>query len=306
MKHKINVKPIVEGASTLTITTNDSQCYTKPANVPVNLQVNKILTPSELSAIAASGQAANSLAIGDLFPVVFNGALSDGLTLSNETYYAALIGIDHNSSREGTKRLHFKCPYSEDGTQLAFCDNKYGEPIGYKRATTSGIYFNMNNATSASNCKDGYNAGGYIGSNMKKNVMPRIKSAMESGWRNVIRACTKYSDNNTVSPGTTVSDNAANVTASQEDLWLLDEYEYHGTRTYANSASQNYQKQYQCYINGNSKIHYGHDNRTSVTYVWARGVSVSGYNTFCYVYSAGSANHSYAAYSNGVAFGFTL
>ena len=90
---------------------------------------------------------------------------------------------------------------------------------------------------------------------MRKTICPAFLAALPAAWQNVIVACTKYSDNRGGG-----SDNASYVTATQDKIWLLAEFEVFGTRYYANSAEKNYQKQYDYYKNGNSRVKYQHSN----------------------------------------------
>ena len=99
-----------------------------------------------------------------------------------------------------------------------------------------------------------------------------------------MKPATKYSDN--TGGG---SDTASYVTSTTDLLPLLSEFEYHGARTYANSAEKNYQAQYDYYKAGNSKVHYQHNATGTAAYVWCRSV-YSGYSgNFCLVDSDGSA-----------------
>ena len=85
---------------------------------------------------------------------------------------------------------------------------------------------------------------------------------------------------------------------------MLSEFEYHGARSYANSAEKNYQAQYDYYKAGNSKIHYKHNATGTAAIAWCRSV-YSGYsNGFCRVGTDGSASTGSANRSYGVAPGF--
>ena len=82
--------------------------------------------------------------------------------------------------------------------------------------------------------------------------------------------------------------------------------EVQGTRSYANSAEANYQKQYDYYKNGNSKVKYQHTATTSACYWWLRSVYASYTYIFCCVYTDGSASCSRAYNSYGFAPGFKV
>ncbi len=79
-----------------------------------------------------------------------------------------------------------------------------------------------------------------------------------------------------------------------------------GTRSYANSAEANYQKQYDYYRNGNSKVKYQHTATTSACYWWLRCVHVGPPTSFCRVHTDGSAYSSSAYISIGFAPGFKV
>ena len=82
--------------------------------------------------------------------------------------------------------------------------------------------------------------------------------------------------------------------------------EVQGTRSYANSAEANYQKQYDYYRNGNSKVKYQHTATTSACSWWLRSVYAGNTNGFCFVSTGGSANIGGAYISYGFAPGFKV
>ena len=96
------------------------------------------------------------------------------------------------------------------------------------------------------------------------------------------------------------------MTATSDKIWLLSEMEVQGTRSYANSAEANYQKQYDYYRNGNSKVKYQHTATTSACYWWLRSVRASYTNYFCFVGTGGSAGGGGAYFSRGFAPGFKV
>ena len=107
-----------------------------------------------------------------------------------------------------------------------------------------------------------------------------------------MKPATKYSDN--TGGG---SDTASYVTSTTDLLPLLSEFEYHGARSYANSAEKNYQAQYDYYKAGNSKVHYKHNATGTAASVWCRSVHSSYATSFCRVYSDGCAYTTTAFYS---------
>ena len=126
-----------------------------------------------------------------------------------------------------------------------------------------------------------------------------LLAALPSDLRAVMKSVTKYSDN--TGGG---SNNASYVTSTTDYLFLLSEFEYHGVRTYANSAEQKYQAQYDYYKAGNSKIHYKHNDTGTVASAWCRSVLSSTSFSFCLVGTGGGASGTAAYMSYGVAPGF--
>ena len=242
-------------------------------------------TPAQIQAVTRSGQAANMWAVGDKVPIALNGTVG-ALTL-NGTYHAFIIGFDHNPTVEGTNTIHFQFGKTADGTDIAFCDSNYN-------TTGSTAGFRMNTSQTDS--------GGWKSSYMRNTICPAFLAAMPAAWQNVIAACTKYTDN--TGGG---SDTASYVTATSDKIWLLADWEVFGTRYGANSAEQNYQKRYQYYADGNSRIKYRHDATSSAAWWWLRSAHVTGTTTFRCVYTNGSASSNPAAnFSGGLAPAFMV
>ena len=126
-----------------------------------------------------------------------------------------------------------------------------------------------------------------------------VLAALPADLRAVMKPITKYSDNTGGGNNT-----ASYVTSTTDYLPLLSEFEYHGTRTYANSAEQNFQQQYAYYQAGNSKVHYKHNATGTAARAWCRSVYATDTGGFCRVNTNGNA-HSYDADSSwAVAAGF--
>ena len=116
-----------------------------------------------------------------------------------------------------------------------------------------------------------------------------------------MKSTTKYTDNTGGGSNT-----ASYVTATTDYLFLLSEYEVHGTRSYANSAEQNYQLQYDYYKAGNSKIAYKHTDQSTAVYWWLRSPYYTGSYYFCSVTDDGGAANSSAYWVIGVRPGFSV
>ena len=219
--------------------------------------------------------------MGDKVGIAVNGSFG-GLSYNN-TVYAFILGFNHNSSVEGGNSIHFQFGKTAAGVDIAFV-NSYG-------STGTGFCMNTSNT----------NSGGWNNSYMRKTICPAFLAALPTAWRNIIAACTKYSDNTGGGSNT-----ASYVTATSDKIWLLSEMEVQGTRSYANSAEANYQKQYDYYKNGNSKAKYQHTATTNACYWWLRSVYASSTNIFCFVSTDGSAYINSAYRSFGFAPGFKV
>ena len=263
--------------------TNHTAPSDKTINVTVSLPDTSLAnnTPDIIAAAAKSGQAANYWSVGDKVGIAVNGSFG-GLSYNN-TVYAFILGFNHNSSVEGGNSIHFQFGKTAAGVDIAFV-NSYG-------STSTGFCMNTSNT----------NSGGWNNSYMRKTICPAFLAALPKAWQNIIAACTKYSDNTGGGSNT-----ASYVTATSDKIWLLSEMEVQGTRSYANSAEANYQKQYDYYRNGNSKVKYQHTATTSACYWWLRSVYAGDTRNFCLVNTGGSAAGNGAYSSYGFAPGFKV
>ena len=116
-----------------------------------------------------------------------------------------------------------------------------------------------------------------------------------------MKSCTKYTDNK--GGGNT----ASNVSSTTDYLFLLSEYEVHGTRSYANSAEQNSQAQYDYFKAGNSKVANKHSATGTAAVWWLRSpYYITGNTYFCAVSSSGSLGYYAADGAYGVVPGFVV
>lgn len=281
------------GSATITVKVAEGTNHTAPASKTISVTV-KVADPTladndpaTIKEAAQSGQAANLWSAGDKVPIAVNGKVGS-LTI-NGTYYAFILGFNHNSSIEGGNSIHFQFGKNASGTDIAFVDAGYNQ-----------YYSNNANARFVMNTSN-TNSGGWESSYMRNTICPAFLSALPAAWQNVIVACTKYSDNHGGG-----SDTASYVTATQDKIWLLAEFEVFGTRYYANSAEKNYQKQYDYYKNGNSKVKYQHSNTGTACLWWLRSVYATYLRNFGLVSTDGSATDSHANWSIGFAPGFKV
>lgn len=302
------------GNTTITVSCTAGTNYTAPSSQSVTVEakfVSSVLNENDWSVIksvADASQGANYWAVGDRKAVTVNGTV--GTQAINGTYYVYILGFDHNSSREGTGITFgtFKTALS-GGTDICLVDSHYND-----YSTGGQKWFNMNHSSNT-------NSGGWKGCDLRYDVLGSTNSnnndagtttatspvsgtlmaALPSDLRAVMKPMTIYTDNTGGGSNT-----ASYVTASVDYLPLLAEFEIFGTRSYANSAEQNYQQQYQYYKNGNSKVKYRHSSTSSTAIWWERSPYYNDSDYFCSVYASGAANTSNAGYSRGLAPAFRV
>lgn len=252
---------------------------------------------SVIKSVSDAGQGANYWSIGDRKAVTLNGTVGK-LSLSNVTTYAFIIGFNHNSSVEGTNRIHFQLAKTalSGGTDVCLCDSSYNSTV-----STTG-YFSMNSSRT--------NSGGWASSQMRTNICGTslssysgtIIAVIPAALRAVLKSVTKYTDNTANGGGST----ASYVTATTDYFFLLSEFEVFGSISYGNTNEKNKQAQYAYYSAGNSKIKYKHDGTTTAAIWWLRSPVASNSNSFVNVYTDGTVDNDAAYYSLGFAPGFCV
>ena len=282
----ITVNGLKNGNTTITISVDGDNNYNKPDDIVVNVEYilpDRILannTPDIIKQVSDSGQAANYWSAGDTIPITLSGTV--GNTAISGTYYATILGINHNTSKEDSTGIDFIIGKDSNMIDIAFCDSNYNNYY------SNGGRMVMNTTST--------NSGGWGSSYMNTTICTQFLNIMPTEWQSAIKSAKKYTDN--TGGG---SDSASNITLSQSKIWLLSEYEVQGTITFANSTEQNYQLQYDYYKNGNSKIRYNHTNTSKAVYWWLRSPYYDYSYHFCYVTADGSANYGSASYSYGFA-----
>ncbi|MEY8261007.1 DUF6273 domain-containing protein [Oscillospiraceae bacterium 50-60] len=298
----VTVTAKAKGTATITIKVAAGTNHTAPADKTCSVTVTLPTTSlndntwATIKEVSDAGQGENYWSVGDTKRITINGKVGN-FTFSNLAIDAFIIGFNHNSSREGTNRIHFQIG-KIGGKDVCLCDSNYGS------SSTSSGRFQMNTSNT--------NSGGWNGSYMRKTLLGNsgtpssppansLLAALPSDLRAVMKPVTKYSDN--TGGG---SDNASYVTATTDYLFNLAEFEYHGARSYANSAEKNFQLQYSYYKAGNSKVKYKHGETGTAASHWCRSVYVGDTSSFCRVNTSGSASNNDANDSWGAAPGFTV
>lgn len=267
-------------------------------------------TPAAIRYIADNDLGENYWAVGDTYPVPLNGTVGT-VQYDNLTVWAYILGFNHNPEVEGEHLIHFGGfkTTQTDGVDICLADSHYGSD-----STSGAKWFNINHSSNT-------NSGGWKGCDMRYDILGStdtnngeptttcatdpvsgtLMAAFPADLRAVMRPATKYTDN--TGGG---NNNASYVTATQDYMPLLAEFEVQGARTYANSAEQNYQTQYAYYVNGNSKIKRLQTSTGSAAYWWCRSPYARTSAGFCTVNTDGSARSYGACFSLGVSPAFFI
>jgi hypothetical protein len=297
----ITVTAKATGSATITVNVGADTNYTAPSSktftVAVTL-VSKTLSSNSwavIKAVSDAGQGANYWSVGDTKRITLNGKVG-AYTFSNFNVDVFILGFNHNSSKEGSNRIHFQIG-KVSGKAVALCDSQYN-------GSGSSAMFHMNSSDS--------NSGGWNGSYMRKTLLGNsntpdstlensLMAALPSDLLAVMKTVTKYTDN--TGGG---SNSSGNVTATADYLFLLAEFEVFGTRYWANQYEQNSQKQYDYYKAGNSRVAYNHSAVSTAVWWWLRSAYYSASNLFCDVTTDGSYGFGNASYSAGLRPGFAV
>ena len=297
----ITVTAKATGSATITVSVGADTNYTAPSSktftVAVTL-VSKTLSSNSwavIKAVSDAGQGANYWSVGDTKRITLNGKVG-AYTFSNFNVDVFILGFNHNSSKEGSNRIHFQIG-KVSGKAVALCDSQYN-------GSGSSAMFHMNSSDS--------NSGGWNGSYMRKTLLGNsntpastlensLMAALPSDLLAVMKTVTKYTDN--TGGG---SNSSGNVTATADYLFLLAEFEVFGTRYWANQYEQNSQKQYDYYKAGNSRVAYNHSAVSTAVWWWLRSAFYNGSGSFCDVGTDGSCNNFSATYSAGLRPGFAV
>ena len=270
--------------------------------------------------VSAAGEGPNYWSVGDVKSVTINGTIGT-LKVTNLKLDAFIVGFDHNQNVEspGEHRIHWQFG-KIGGKMVGLCDSKYNNGD-----TGGGKYFNWNHWGN-------YNYGGWAACDLRYDILGGTNKA-PSGYgsqKTTSSTGTDAPDNTPLNPKENTwmaalpldlrqnmawvykytdnkgggSDTASQVTKTKEFFCLLAEFEIQGTRTCANSAERNYQKQYEYYRAGNSKIAYNHASPSSAVWQSSRSPCYYYYATFCVPTADGSPNHAAANYAGALLPGF--
>ena len=308
----ITLTLVSEGNATITI--NMVGNYQASATISVSaFVVSAVLsenTAATIRAVADNDLGENYWSVGDTYPVPLNGTVGT-VQYDNLTVWAYILGFNHNADREGEHLIHFGGfkTTQTNGVDICLDDSHYNST-----STSGAKWFSMNHSSNT-------NSGGWKSCDMRYDILGStdtnngepttacatdpvsgtLMAAFPAALRAVMRPATKYTDN--TGGG---SSSSSDVTATQDYMPLLAEFEVQGARTYANTYEQNYQTQYAYYANGNSKVKYRQTSTGSAAGWWCRSPYASYSTYFCAVTTDGSAHTNYAYYSRGVSPAFFI
>ena len=269
-----------EGKWTVSATKGSQASLPQEISVPATVDIalfKQELNDNSWAAIKQASDAnmgANFWSVGDCKEITMNGKVSDGLTLTNYSAWVYIIGFNHNAEREGNGIAFQGFKATKNGTPVCLTDS------GYDNNKTSGTWLNMNNTQT--------NAGGWEACLMRKNVMPLIKAAFPADLQAVIKPSTIF---------TTQGRGNGACAATEDDVFLLAEYEVFGSRNYASTQEPTYLKQYAYYSAGNSKVKYRHNATSSAAFWWERSPASDTSYRFCRVATRGSGGATDAYFS---------
>lgn len=284
-----------QGGQTATGTVN----VTASTNYSITLSfVDDVLNNNDwdtISEVSSAGEAANYWSVGDRKQVTLNGTVGS-CSFSNFSTYAFIIGFNHNSSREGSNKIHFQLAKTalSGGTDICFTDSSYN-------SSGSSAAFRMNTSnTNSGGWEDSYMRNSICGTS-KTSTSGRFMGAIPAALRNALKSVTKYTDNTG-----NASTSSSAVTATTDYIFLLSEYEVFGSCSIANSNEASRQQQYAYYSAGNSKVKYRHTSTSSTAFWWLRSANRSSSNFFARVNTNGYVFSYDAYFSLGVAPGFCV
>ena len=247
-----------------------------------------------ISYISSKSLGANCWAVGDRKSVKVNGKV--GVNNFNATYYAYIIGFNHNSAKEGTGIQFgtFKTALT-GGVDIAligsvyntanadvldftinhFRGNGYNQPRNYGGWMGSDIRYDILGSTDVAPSdyglgvttdRVGYDATTHCATSPVANT---LMAALPSDLRAYMKPISKYTNNK---GGTTSSTPSKSV----DYLPLMSEFELFGTTEEAWDEEKGSQAQYAYYVNGNSKKKYQSKAIGSNCYYWTRSPRYNG------------------------------
>ena len=225
-----------------------------------------ISTWDEINSMLQSGLT-DRFNVGDTKGIILNGT-AGSMSWFNQKAYVTIIGINHNSSREGSNRLHLQVALNDTNTQLL------GEA--------------QMNSTST-------NVGGWGSSQMRTRECAQFLNCLPADLRAVVKDTTKW---------TSAGNRSSSVVSTTDKIFLLSEYEIFGTTSASTDNEKNYQARYKWYRLDNTnqrRIKYQRNSLTNAQRWWERSPSQYDSACFCDIHDDGDGSYYDAKYSCGFA-----
>ena len=274
----VTVTGVKSGNCVITINVAADTNHTAPASQTVNVSVSLISKTlndnswADIKSVSDAGTGDTYWNEGDYKNIKISGTVQ-GMSL-HQTVRAFIIGFNHNSAKEGSRRIHFQIGKTTSGTDIAFCDSHYN-------STGSSAGFRMNlSSTNKNGWGESYGRKTLLGNSDTPTSPPAdsFMAALPSDLRAVMKSVIKYTHNK----GGGVGSNTANaISATTDYLFFLSEFEVLGECINSNSYEENYQAQYDYYKAGNPNYKYRQDSLSTVGAYWYRSVSYQYNYTFC-------------------------
>lgn len=187
-------------------------------------------TWQQLSELSASNRFTEFYSIGDAkeFKMTWQYAHP---YLKNQTMSCIVIGVNHNSEREGSNRLHCMITVG-NSTDKVLVDENYGH---YAYEQTNTFCLNWGDT----------NIGGFSATPLKKDALASFRNSLPEDLRNILKSATKWDDT-----GSSNNQNDASaITSHSYDVAIPSAIEICGQADAANYYEKNYQSQYPYFSN---------------------------------------------------------
>lgn len=250
----ISITGLMTGRTTVTIYTEDTDTTYGTVRIldiicddTIGLPQLSDCDPANIKGIITGGNAGVAWKVGDKTKDISLSGTVNGKSV-NKTVKATLIGIDHNKEVETENNFNAHFMISDLDINLP-----------------------MNDIAT--------NEGGWASSKMKQTFCLQLLNCFPTAWKNMISYCTKMTDNT----GTGVNSSEADITSSQDKLFLPSEKEIFNQVLQGNTTENNHQKRYSYF-----------ETKASIPNTWTRS-PVRNANSNSFVVSTGSAASSQTA-----------
>ena len=252
---------------------------------------------ADIKAVVNSGLSSAYWSVGDRKSITLkNGTFGTVTFNSNYVIYAYIIGIDHNVGIEGSGivfQLGFPSEVSEKN--YAFIDSYYGN--GTQTSDNKSFHMVKTGATPY-----GWGTSNCLMRTLLNTDSVSLYNLLPDDLVAVMSNKIIYTDNSNDS-----SYLAKSVTATNDKIFLLSEYEVFGERTNANTYEYLLQAQYN-YYKTYSKVKYKYNIPSEACSYWTRSRSLTSTTTYgyCCVNTDGQATVASGRYSKGIAPAFFI